>query len=57
VETFYVKECIPTKIRLNLLYAEQTSLWSDTKIILETVLPFLRFSGCFASKKGQKALV
>lgn len=42
VETFYVQDCIPRKIQLNLLYASRASVWEDTKIILRTVLPFLR---------------
>lgn len=44
VEAFYVQDCIPRKIELNLLYAERAGIWEDTKIILQTVLPFLRSS-------------
>ena len=41
VEDFYVRECMPRKIELNLRYAERASLWEDTKIILRTILPGL----------------
>jgi lipopolysaccharide/colanic/teichoic acid biosynthesis glycosyltransferase len=37
VENFYITECIPRKIALNLEYAKRASLWEDTKIILRTL--------------------
>jgi lipopolysaccharide/colanic/teichoic acid biosynthesis glycosyltransferase len=49
VEGFYVQECMPRKIRLNLLYASRASLWTDTKIIVRTILPFV---GSPAEKSG-----
>lgn len=39
VESFYVSECMPKKIALNLEYAVRASRWRDTVIILRTVLP------------------
>jgi lipopolysaccharide/colanic/teichoic acid biosynthesis glycosyltransferase len=40
VEEFYIRHCIPRKIRLNLEYAEGASLLSDTWIILQTICPY-----------------
>jgi len=37
VEEFYVTQCIPRKIELNLEYARRASLWNDTKVILRTL--------------------
>ena len=45
VEAFYVEQCVPRKIELNLLYAQRANVWQDTWIILQTVLPFLRRRG------------
>ena len=44
VETFYVRECVPRKIALNLSYARGANLLTDLKIILRTVYPFRRSS-------------
>lgn len=41
VEAFYLKECLPRKINLNLEYARRANLWEDTKIIIQTVCPWL----------------
>jgi lipopolysaccharide/colanic/teichoic acid biosynthesis glycosyltransferase len=41
VESFYVEQCIPRKIELNLKYARRASLWSDTWLILQTLVPSL----------------
>ena len=40
-ERFYVEYCVPRKIELNLEYARGAGLWSDTVIILRTLLPWL----------------
>jgi lipopolysaccharide/colanic/teichoic acid biosynthesis glycosyltransferase len=42
VERFYLEFCVPRKIELNLLYARDANLFSDTWIILQTVFPWLR---------------
>ncbi len=39
VEDFYLTNCVPQKIGLNLEYARRASLWEDTKIILRTLWP------------------
>ena len=39
VETFYVAQCVPQKISLNLAYARRANLWQDTRIILRTLWP------------------
>ena len=39
-ERFYVEECMPRKIALNLEYASKANIWRDTLIILQTVFPF-----------------
>lgn len=39
LERFYVDYCIPRKIELNLQYIAKANLWSDTLIIVRTVLP------------------
>jgi len=44
VERFYLEFCVPRKIELNLLYARDANLLSDTWIILQTVIPWLRRS-------------
>ena len=36
-ERFYVEQCIPRKIALNLEYARRASLWADIGVILRTV--------------------
>jgi lipopolysaccharide/colanic/teichoic acid biosynthesis glycosyltransferase len=38
VERFYIQECLPRKIELNLRYAQQANLWRDTQLILKTLL-------------------
>ena len=38
IEEFYVKNCIPKKIALNLKYGKKANLWLDTKVIVFTVL-------------------
>src|SRR6266404_7227887 len=40
VEEFYIRHCIPKKLRLNLDYAAKANLLSDTWIILQTVCPY-----------------
>jgi lipopolysaccharide/colanic/teichoic acid biosynthesis glycosyltransferase len=40
VEEFYVRHCIPRKLRLNQEYAARANLLSDTWIILQTVCPY-----------------
>jgi len=40
-ERFYLEYCVPRKIELNVEYARQAGLWSDTMIILRTLLPWL----------------
>jgi lipopolysaccharide/colanic/teichoic acid biosynthesis glycosyltransferase len=40
VEEFYVRYCIPRKIRLNQEYTGRANLLSDTWIILQTVCPY-----------------
>ena len=37
VERYYIANCVPEKIRLNLEYAQRASVWEDTKIILKTL--------------------
>jgi lipopolysaccharide/colanic/teichoic acid biosynthesis glycosyltransferase len=41
-ERFYVEYCVPRKIELNLEYARRAGLWADTKIIVWTLLPWLK---------------
>jgi len=38
VESFYLKQCVPRKIELNLQYQAQANLWRDTQVILRTLL-------------------
>ena len=40
VEEFYIRYCIPRKLRLNQEYAERANCLSDTWIILQTVCPY-----------------
>jgi lipopolysaccharide/colanic/teichoic acid biosynthesis glycosyltransferase len=40
VEEFYVRHCIPKKLQLNLEYAAQANLLTDTWIILQTLCPY-----------------
>ncbi len=40
VEEFYVRHCIPRKLKLNLEYAKRANLFSDTWIILQTICPY-----------------
>ena len=40
VESFYLEHCVPRKIELNLQYLERAGLWQDTRIILETLIPW-----------------
>ena len=39
VESYYLEHCLPRKIELNQQYAQQSSLWRDTRIILQTLFP------------------
>lgn len=41
-EKFYIEYCIPRKIELNLRYAGSASIWTDIRLIAETVLVILR---------------
>jgi lipopolysaccharide/colanic/teichoic acid biosynthesis glycosyltransferase len=50
VEKTYLENCLPLKIRSNLYYARRASLWRDTKIILQTLVPKLRIVGEFANE-------
>lgn len=43
-ERYYVNNCVPEKIRLNLQYAQRASIWEDTKLIVKTLA-----SCCMAS--------
>ena len=36
-ERFYLEVVVPHKIHLSLSYAEQATLWSDLRIILQTL--------------------
>ena len=36
-ERYYVSNCVPEKIRLNLQYAQRASIWEDTKLIVKTL--------------------
>jgi FlaA1/EpsC-like NDP-sugar epimerase len=40
LEEFYVRHCLPRKLRLNQEYAARANLLSDTWIILQTVCPY-----------------
>jgi lipopolysaccharide/colanic/teichoic acid biosynthesis glycosyltransferase len=40
LEEFYIRQCIPRKLRLNQEYAERANLFSDTWIILRTLCPY-----------------
>lgn len=44
VERFYLEFCVPRKIELNLTYARNANLATDTWIILQTICPWLRRS-------------
>ena len=37
VESFYLEQCVPRKIELNLQYQAQANLWRDTQVILRTL--------------------
>jgi len=39
VEQFYVQQCIPRKVDLNLQYAQRATLLTDTRIIFQTIFP------------------
>lgn len=41
-EKFYIEHIMPTKIRLNLEYASQATLWSDICVILRTLVRIIR---------------
>ena len=45
VEQFYLEHCLPRKIELNRLYAQNASLWHDTLLILKTLLFWRRKPG------------
>lgn len=36
-EEFYIRQCIPQKISLNLAYAERASVWRDIGVVLRTI--------------------
>lgn len=40
LEEFYIRQCVPRKLRLNREYARQANLLSDTWIILQTLCPY-----------------
>lgn len=40
VEAFYIRHCIPRKLRLNQEYVARANLLSDTWIILQTICPY-----------------
>src|SRR6187402_1557711 len=40
LEAFYIRHCIPRKLRLNQEYAARANLLSDTWIILQTICPY-----------------
>lgn len=40
LEEFYIRHCIPRKLRLNQEYAARANLLSDTWIVLQTVCPY-----------------
>jgi len=42
VERAYLDEVMPRKIQLDLAYAAGANLWEDTKVILRTLVPWLR---------------
>lgn len=39
VEQFYLEQCVPRKIDLNLRYMGKANLWRDTMVILRTLFP------------------
>lgn len=39
-EKFYIEQCLPKKIELNLVYNRHANLWHDTRIILRSLIPF-----------------
>lgn len=39
VEQFYIEQCMPRKIELNLRYMREANLWRDTMVILRTLFP------------------
>jgi lipopolysaccharide/colanic/teichoic acid biosynthesis glycosyltransferase len=40
VEEFYLQHCVPRKVELNLEYARNANLLSDTWVILQTICPY-----------------
>jgi len=40
VEKFYLEQCLPRKLKLNLGYAARANLWTDTWMILQTLCPY-----------------
>jgi lipopolysaccharide/colanic/teichoic acid biosynthesis glycosyltransferase len=40
LEEFYLRQCLPRKLRLNADYAGRANLFSDTWIILQTICPY-----------------
>jgi len=39
LQDIYLREVMPHKIQLNLIYAQHAGRWEDTKVILRTLLP------------------
>lgn len=37
-EAYYISEVMPSKVRMNLDYADDATLWSDIRIVLRTIL-------------------
>lgn len=51
-EAFYLSHCLPRKIELNLKYATKANLWTDTKIVLLTLLKLTPRHGTVAGVPG-----
>lgn len=39
---FYVSNVMPDKIKINLAYAEQASVWTDCRLVVQTLLKIIR---------------
>jgi lipopolysaccharide/colanic/teichoic acid biosynthesis glycosyltransferase len=39
MERFYLEQCVPRKIRMNLDYARRATFWTDLGVVLRTLLP------------------
>lgn len=51
-EQTYIQEIMPEKIRLNLLYAEKATVWSDIRVIVSTLLHIAPGTGQRSGHKG-----